>query len=69
MVRGNELARGDPTRLKLLLTIVYFPAVTPLGLISRLVGDPLSRRCGPRAAAYWSRFESFTVIPREGREL
>lgn len=66
MVRGNELARGDPARLKLLLTIVYFPVVTPSGLISRLVGDSLPRRCGPRAATYWSHFESSTVTSRKG---
>ena len=38
---------------RVLLTLVYYLAVTPYGLVTRLVGrDPLRRR-GARAGSYW----------------
>jgi hypothetical protein len=36
-----------------MLFIIYFVIVTPLGLVSRLVHDPLSRRRNRRATTYW----------------
>ncbi len=38
---------------RVLLTLMYYLAFTPYGLVSRLVGrDPLRRR-GPRGESYW----------------
>jgi hypothetical protein len=37
-----------------LLFIVYFLVATPLGLASRLIHDPLSRRRNRRAVTYWT---------------
>ena len=38
---------------RVLLTLVYYLAITPYGLVSRLVGrDPLRRRA-PRGESYW----------------
>jgi hypothetical protein len=35
------------------LFLVYFLIATPVGLVSRLVHDPLSRRRNRRATTYW----------------
>lgn len=36
------------------LAVVYYGVVTPIGLIMRLVGyDPMQRRLDPRADSYW----------------
>lgn len=45
--------RTDPMRTFLLL-IAYYLVVTPLGLLSRLVNDPLARRWNRRADTYWN---------------
>ncbi|MET9095299.1 hypothetical protein ACFYX8_32425 [Streptomyces cyaneofuscatus] len=37
-----------------LLLIAYYLVVTPLGLLSRLVNDPLARRWNRRADTYWN---------------
>jgi hypothetical protein len=37
-----------------MLFIIYFMVATPLGLVSRLIHDPLSRRRNPRATTYWT---------------
>jgi hypothetical protein len=37
----------------LLLFIVYYLFVTPIGLLSRVVGDPLTRRWNRNADTYW----------------
>jgi hypothetical protein len=38
----------------LILMLVYFLIVSPIGLTMRLVGyDPLSRRLNPKAKSYW----------------
>ncbi|MCW2502789.1 MAG: hypothetical protein JWO79_1073 [Actinomycetia bacterium] len=39
------------------LALVYYLLVTPIGLVSRLVRDPLRRRKDPRAASYWIRLD------------
>jgi hypothetical protein len=36
-----------------MLSIVYFVVVTPIGLVTRLVRDPLARRRNRRATTYW----------------
>jgi hypothetical protein len=46
--------RGRPTLLTdLVLGMVYFGVVTPVGWLSRLIRDPLSRRRNRRATTYW----------------
>jgi hypothetical protein len=35
------------------LFLVYLLIATPVGLVSRLVHDPLSRRRNRRATTYW----------------
>ncbi|WP_199837065.1 MULTISPECIES: hypothetical protein [unclassified Streptomyces] len=37
-----------------LLAIVYYLVVTPLGLLARVVRDPLARGIDPKAASYWA---------------
>ncbi|AJT63820.1 hypothetical protein [Streptomyces chattanoogensis] len=37
-----------------LLAFLYAFVVTPIGLLRRLVRDPLSRRWDPRAHTYWT---------------
>lgn len=38
----------------ILLSVVYFLAFTPMGLLMRLFGtDPMKRRVDPRASSYW----------------
>lgn len=38
-----------------LLAIVYFVVLTPIGLLMRLIGyDPMTRRLEPEAASYWT---------------
>ena len=40
----------------LVLTLLYYGALTPLGLLLRVCGhDPLQRRPGPSATSYWRR--------------
>ncbi|MBN0049115.1 hypothetical protein JS756_34555 [Streptomyces actuosus] len=36
-----------------LLLIAYCLIVTPIGLLSRLVGDPMTRRWNRRTDTYW----------------
>ena len=46
--------RGRPSLLAdLVLGMVYFVVVTPVGWLSRLIRDPLSRRRNRRAKTYW----------------
>jgi hypothetical protein len=37
-----------------LLAVIYYLVVTPIGLVARVVGyDPMARRLDPKAATYW----------------
>ena len=39
---------------RVILTVVYYLVMTPIGLVMRLLGkDPLDRRPDPGAASYW----------------
>jgi ABC-type uncharacterized transport system permease subunit len=39
----------------IVLSLVYFLALTPIGLTMRLLGhDPLSRKIEPKATSYWN---------------
>ena len=41
-----------------LLAIVYYGVLTPIGLVMRLVGqDPMKRRFAPEATTYWEPHE------------
>lgn len=51
----------------LLLSVIYFLIVTPFGLASRLIHDPLSRRRDPRATTYWTASADRRDLP--GKEL
>jgi len=35
------------------LALLYYLVITPVGLVSRLVRDPLRRRWDSRADSYW----------------
>ncbi|MDT9684662.1 hypothetical protein RND61_21765 [Streptomyces sp. TRM76323] len=37
-----------------LLAIVYYLVITPIGLITRAVRDPLARGADPKATSYWT---------------
>ncbi|HMK35124.1 MAG TPA: SxtJ family membrane protein [Desulfomonilaceae bacterium] len=40
---------------RILLTIIFFIVITPMGLIMRILGkDPMDRKLDPNAATYWS---------------
>jgi len=42
----------------ILMGLIYYLVITPIGLIMRTVGrDPLSRRFEPEAETYWTRRE------------
>jgi hypothetical protein len=38
---------------KPLLATAYYLVVTPIGLVSRVIHDPLSRRWNRRTQSYW----------------
>jgi hypothetical protein len=38
---------------KILLFVLYFALVTPIGLLITAVHDPLHRKINPRAHSYW----------------
>lgn len=37
-----------------LLAVVYLLVITPIGLVARVVRDPLRRRLDPAAPSYWN---------------
>jgi len=53
---------------RILLGLVFFLMVTPLGLLMRLFGrDPMERRFDRRAATYWSKREPLPKDPARFR--
>jgi predicted Kef-type K+ transport protein len=51
---------------RILLTIIFFVVITPMGLIFRMFGkDPMERKLDPQVASYWSRKEPETDISIE----
>jgi len=38
----------------LVLAVIYFLVLTPIGLVRRMFGDPLQRRFDREAASYWT---------------
>lgn len=54
----------------LLLLLVYYAILTPVGLLLRLVGkDPLDRRLDPDAASHWSRRAQHDEVKRYFRQF
>ena len=48
----------------IILTVVFVVAITPIGLVLRLLGrDPLQRKLDPEAASYWIPKERPTNDP------
>src|SRR5690349_6522442 len=48
-----HMAEAVKALTTVLLVITYLLVATPVGLASRIVGDPLSRRRNRRATTYW----------------
>ena len=54
---------------RLILGVVFFLVVTPIGIIKRLFGwDPLSRRSG-RSASYWTPYSERQRDPRHYEKM
>ena len=54
---------------RLILGVVFFLIVTPIGMIKRLFGwDPLSRR-GGRSASYWTPYSERQRDPRHYEKM
>ncbi len=53
---------------RVILTIVYYLIMTPIGLLMRLFGkDPMQRRIDPEASSYWIK-KTYTIRSRERLE-
>jgi ABC-type uncharacterized transport system permease subunit len=54
----------------LLLGLVYFGVVTPIGLLMRALGhDPMTRRFDRSASTYWTRREQVSDVRRYFRQF
>ena len=54
---------------RIILGLVFFLIVTPIGVVKRLAGwDPLSRR-GPRRASYWRPYSERQRDPRHYEKM
>ena len=54
---------------RIILAVVFFFIVTPIGIVKRLSGwDPLSRR-GPRSASYWRPYSERQRDPRHYEKM
>jgi hypothetical protein len=54
---------------RVILALVFFLVVTPIGVVKRLSGwDPLSRR-GPRGASYWRPYSKRQQDPRHYEKM
>jgi hypothetical protein len=57
---------------RILLTIIFFLVITPMGLIFRVIGkDPMERKLDRKAISYWSKKEqeSDPSIERYGKQF
>lgn len=51
---------------RVILTILFFVVITPIGLIMRLFGkDPMSRKINPDASTFWIKREQKTTDPAQ----
>lgn len=47
------------------LTVVYFLVITPIGLIMKIAGyDPLERKLDPKAESYWKKRDEKGALER-----
>jgi hypothetical protein len=54
---------------RVILAVVFFLVITPIGLVKRLSGwDPLSRR-GPRSSSYWKPYSERQRDPRHYEKM
>jgi hypothetical protein len=54
---------------RIILGLVFFLVITPIGVLKRLSGwDPLSRR-GPRSASYWKPYSERQRDPRHYEKM
>ncbi len=54
---------------RIILAIVFFFVITPIGVIKRLMGwDPLSRR-GPKGESYWKPYSERQRDPRHYEKM
>ena len=54
----------------LLLGLLYYGILTPIGLILRAVGyDPMNRELDPKASSYWSQREPVEDVGRYFRQF
>ena len=54
---------------RIILGLVFFLVITPIGVVKRLSGwDPLSRR-GPRSASYWKPYSERQRDPRHYEKM
>lgn len=54
-------SRAPAVIVRAVLTLVYYLIVTPLGLVLRLLRDPLARRLDRRAGTYWVAPEGTSI--------
>ena len=55
--------------MRIILALVYFAVVTPIGIIKRMTGwDPLSRRAAPRES-YWQPYSERQRDPRHYEKM
>jgi Kef-type K+ transport system membrane component KefB len=53
-----------------ILALVYYLVVTPIGLLLRLLGkDPMTRRLDPKAKTYWIERPETTAVQRYFRQF
>jgi hypothetical protein len=54
---------------RVILAVVFFLVITPIGLVKRLSGwDPLGRR-GPRSSSYWKPYSERQRDPRHYEKM
>lgn len=54
---------------RVILALVFFLVITPIGLVKRLTGwDPLGRR-GPRSSSYWKPYSERQRDPRHYEKM
>jgi hypothetical protein len=52
--RNPGLGFGAVLAVPIVMRLLFFGVVTPIGVAMRLAGrDPLRRRCDPTASSYW----------------
>ncbi len=67
------MSAGEPigwTISHLILAIIFYLVITPIGVVMRLLGrDPMQRRFEPNAASYWSPRKQVNDVKRYYRQF